>query len=140
MSHQRTVIREELVSILKAANTGARDRVYGDRASVIFGEAYPLILVYARDESVSPQGITPKPSKRALPIAIEIRTTVTASGSIDTALDDLCKQVEDAIVANPRLNQKVMSSNLLATEFDISAEGDEVLGGARLTYEVVYAD
>lgn len=140
MSHRRTLIRDAIVSVLKAARTGAEDRVYGDRATGLFAETYPLILVYARDEAVVGSGSRPAPSRRTLPVSIEIRTTVTASGSIDTAIDELCLQVEDAIKANPRLNQTVMSANLLSTEFDISADGDEILGGARLTYEMVYTD
>ena len=140
MSHKRTLIRNELVSILQAANTSAGSRIYGDRVLPLFDETYPLIMVYARDESVSSQGSTPFPAKRTLPIFVEIRVTLNEGTSLDTSIDDICDQVEAATKANPRLNQKVIQMNLLSTEFDVLKDGEKILGGARLTYETVYTD
>lgn len=140
MSHRRKNIRDAIVGLLKAAATSAGDRVYGDRVLPLFAETYPLILVFARDESSTPRGNTPSPMVRSLAISIAIMATAGADESLDDILDGMCLQVEAAIKADPQLKQTAITCGLISTEFDASPEGEKVLGGARLTYEVTYTD
>lgn len=137
MSHRRTLIREAAVQILTGA-TAAGDRVIGNRVAPLWDMPLPVVLVYAREESVRSIGSRPKPMERRLQLAIQI--VAKADADLDKTLDDVALQVEQAFEANPTLKRTALGTNLVSTELDVSAAGDEPVGAARLTYEVIYEE
>ena len=72
MTHHRTKIREAVVDLLKGA-TSAGMNVFPSRIGPLWNMPLPLILIYLRDETVSPISSLPKPRERKPQLAIEVR-------------------------------------------------------------------
>lgn len=98
----------------------------------------PLILVYARDEVSQPISSMPKPMERRVRVAVEARVLLNAD--VDSALDDMAKAIETAIETDYKLKGKALSSNLVSTDLQVSAEGLKPIGAIQLTYEVLYQE
>lgn len=138
MTHRRTLIRNSVVDILKSAATPAGDRVFGSRIEPLWDVPMPLILVYARDEVSQPISSMPKPMERRVRVAVEARVLLNAD--VDSALDDMAKAIETAIETDYKLKGKALSSNLVSTDLQVSAEGLKPIGAIQLTYEVLYQE
>lgn len=142
MSHPRSIIRNSITNRLKskiddAYLTDAEDRVFSSRTKPLFDQFLPAILVYARDENVSSEGIDGNAAlKRELELAIE--AVLLGGEQIDQDLDDIANQIESALdgfVIADRGNDLL---RLKSTEIDSSVEGSKIYGAVRLTYLVTY--
>jgi hypothetical protein len=149
--HQRTLIRRAVVDIIKAAATECGDRVFRSRTRGLWPEELPAILVYPENEPVS--GVTdtaPREAKRDLALSIEIQvkgdteeTMENAGSTSDDLLDEICRQVETALAANDTLTtaadgQAAADCYLTGTRFAHSADGDEPILAAIMTWNVEY--
>jgi hypothetical protein len=138
MSHPRAAIREALVDRLKN-KTDAKDRIYGSRSKPLFDQFLPAILVYARNENVLEERFTTDgfgATKRELNVALE--AVVLGDDEVDTALDTIAKQIEDALDGWEMPTRKADILKLKSTEIDMSIEGSKTYGAVRLTYSITY--
>ncbi|OFZ54974.1 MAG: hypothetical protein A2428_03110 [Bdellovibrionales bacterium RIFOXYC1_FULL_54_43] len=138
MTHHRTKIREAVVDLLKGA-TSAGMNVFPSRIGPLWNMPLPLILIYLRDETVSPISSLPKPRERKPQLAIEVRANA-ADETAEATLDSIAAEIEQIMDANPRLRGTVQSSGFQSTEMDLSAIGDKPIAAARLTYGVTYEE
>ena len=144
MSHPRTAIRQALVDRLKTKIddiflTQAEDRIYGSRSKPLFDQFLPTILVYARSENVVEERFATDgfgPTKRELEIALE--AVVLGNEQVDEALDNIAKQIEDALDGWEMPTRKADILKLKSTEIDVSIEGSKIYGAVRLTYGITY--
>lgn len=137
MSHKRTLIRNHVVNSLKNATTCA-DRVYPSRVGPLWQVTYPVILVYARQESNSSISSDLTPVIRTLQLSIQILANAE-EGDMESVLDDIALVIENIIKADPKLGNHVISTNLQGTEMDLGSDlGNKPIGASRLTYEVTY--
>ncbi len=144
MNHPRTAISDALVDRLKtkvddAFLTDAEDKIYGSRSKPLFDQFLPAILVYARNENILEERYTTDghgATKRELEIAFE--AVVLGDEEVDTTLDKIAKQIEDAFDGWEMPTRKADVLKLKSTEIDISIDGSKIYGAIRLTYNITY--
>jgi hypothetical protein len=144
MSHQRTAIRQALVDRLKTKVddvflTDAEDRIYGSRAKPLFDQFLPAIIVYTRSENILEERFASDgygASKRDLEVAIE--AVVLGNEQVDDILDNIAKQIEDALDGFEMESRKADILKLKSTEIDVSIEGSKIYGAVRITYGITY--
>ncbi len=144
MSHPRAAIRHALVDKLKTKvgdvfPTNAQDKVYGSRTKPLFDQHLPAILVYTRNEDNIEDRFTTDgygTNKRELKVAIE--AVVLGNEEVDDALDEISKQIEDALDGFEMPTRKADVMRLKSTDLDVSIEGSKIYGAARLTYSITY--
>jgi hypothetical protein len=144
MSHPRAAIREALVDRLKTKVddiflTDAEDKIYGSRSKPLFDQFLPAILVYARNENVIEEKFASDgfgATKRELEIAFE--AVVLGDEEVDSALDKIAQQIENAFDDWEMPTRKADILKLKSTEIDLSIEGSKTYGAIRLTYNITY--
>ena len=144
MNHPRTAIRNALVDRLKTKvddifPTDAEDKIYGSRSKPLFDQFLPAILVYARNENVIEEKFASdgfRAIKRELDITFE--ALVLEGEEVDTALDKIAEQIENAFDGWEMPTRKADVLKLKSTEMDISTEESKTYGAIRLNYSVTY--
>ena len=144
MNHPRFTIRKAIVDQLKTKvgntfPTDAEEKVYSSRAKPLFDQFLPAILVYTRNENIIEERFATDgygATKRELEVAIE--AVVLGNEQVDDSLDQISKQIEDALDGFEMPTRKADVVKLKSTEMDVSIEGSKIYGAARLTYSITY--
>jgi hypothetical protein len=142
-AHPRMLIRHAIVALLLNA-TAAAARVYTSRVDPLRKGSLPAISVYILSEEIK-QDV----SSAAAPREIERVANVELAGfvgggdeqAVTDAMDDLSKQIEDVMDADPYLGGEAADSILDKINLEIRAEdghSDPLVGVAVLTYSVTY--
>ncbi len=138
MTHARTIIRKNIVSLLK--NNSALKRVVGDRvyeSKVYPIDSVPSIIVYTPNEQVINYTIGfPRTQTRQLTLVIEI--FAKENTSIDQTSDSLSLEVEDILGSDPTLGSMIKDLTLNSSETILSGEGDKPIAVTTLTYHLTY--
>ncbi len=96
----------------------------------------PAICIYTpKEESSMLDNLN---NKRTAKVFIECSVEGTDDIDLSDKIDQIASEIEDIIVEEPTLEETVNSVDLVDTEELESADGDALIGGVRLTYEVVY--
>jgi hypothetical protein len=136
MSHKRSDIRDAVVSILVAGSTAAGTKVYAEREAPKSNSALPLILVYARGEDSGQEFMSGTRYIRTLDLQIEAKAE--GSTGVQTALDNLCLEIETLISANRSLNGTATGAIYAGTELTFDWTGEKPIGVAVLSYKIQY--
>lgn len=140
MSHVRKQIRDQFVSRLASAVTLVSSRVYATRVYPLTEAKLPAITVSVTSESsgIMTMGATmgSKSLDRSVDIAVSIYEKATAT--LDSAIDAIAVQVEEAIGADYTLGGIAKQSVLVSTSIDFSGETEKPVGIATLTFSVRY--
>lgn len=137
--HYRQQIRDAMKARLLAANTLAGPNVFTSRAKPvleILQKREAVLSVYTADESStrSPDGYL---LERTLTVSVE--GMAGGGDDLDDVLDDMAKQVEDAIAADPTLNMLLSDElDLTSTTSEITARGNMQVGAFRLDFDCKY--
>lgn len=136
MSHVRTQIRDAIVTQLTGlATTGSN--VFKTRLYPIAPNKLPAILVYVNSEVNQVIAIKhPRLDQRELTVSIE--GVAKATSSIEDTLDQIGLEIEEAIYGDLTLGGLAKDVVLSSADIDISPEGDQPVGGIRLSYLVKY--
>lgn len=135
MPHARQQIRDQIVTTVTGlATTGSN--VFSTRVWPHEGGVLPSLNVRNGIEAIDNDASTLDIETRSLDIQIEAR--VKSTGSIDDELDDICAEVETAIMADDTLGGLVKWIELAQTEFDDSREVDQPAGLAVMTWRCLY--
>lgn len=134
--HVRRAIRERVASnITGLATTGSN--VFQSRIHTLGGNNLPCILVYTQSETSEPNQMgTDRVLDRTLSINLEIY--VKATDDVDDVIDGICVNVEEAIAGDISVNNLARDITLSSTSINFIGEGDQPLGVASLTYDVLY--
>lgn len=144
--HPRTLIRYAVAALLVAAATAAGTRVYRTRKVPHRTAELPVINVYTLEESTRDESQRTSPRELERDISLVLECWVTASDEkIDDAMDDIAKQVEDAMHADfylpdPQGEETAADSMLQSTTLEVLEQGDRLLGMAALVYSVTRRD
>ena len=136
--HPRIVIRKAIVQRLIEVQTLAKNKVFDSRVKPLFDQDMPAILVYTRDEKVISNQYDGDGSLdlvRELDLSIE---AVSNSKELDTELDTLAEQIENALDNYEIPDRKADLITLKTTETDMTIEGSKVYGAIRLTFVIKY--
>jgi hypothetical protein len=139
MAHQRTTIREALISRLTgtAPNyaTVAGARIYSNRPYNLGQPKLPAIIVRDDEETAVPRDMRLSPYIRTWKVRIELHLDGTTD--YDTDLDDFAKQVEDLMAQDRTMGGTAVAVKYSSNEPSFE-QGDKVIAKAILTYEFTY--
>mgnify|MGYP003673823749 CR=1 FL=1 len=131
--HVRMQIRNQVVTQLTGLTTTAA-RVFDSRVYPLEDANLPALLIYTKSETSEPIEIgTNRTSERLLSLNIE--AYVKSTTNFEDTLDTICKEVEQAIAADPTLSGKAKDCYL---EIEFNAEGEKPLAFATLTFLTSY--
>lgn len=140
MAHVRKQIRDQFVTLLTAGVSLVSSRVYATRVYPLTQAKLPAITVTIGSESsgLMTMGATmgSKSLDRTVDIAVSIYENATAS--LDSAIDAIAVQIEEAIGADFTLGGIAKESVLTSTSIDFSGETEQPVGIATLTFSVRY--
>lgn len=135
--HQRKVIRHKVAALLKGS-TDAGDRVYASRVLPYRKLQLPAISVYTLDDDVTADSITTAPRELTRELSLVIECWVAAAENTDDSLDDIARQVESVMHADPYLAGDAADSILNTTTMEVLEESERRLGFVSLAYQVIY--
>ncbi len=140
MSHVRSQIRDQFVAILKAGVPLVTRRVYGTRVYPLTQAKMPAITVTASAEASQLMTMGASMGARSLDRTVEIMVSIyeNATASLDSTIDAIAVQVEEAIGADYTLGGIAKHSVLTSTSIDFSGETEQPVGIATLTFAVRY--
>ena len=134
--HVRMQIRNQAVAQLTGLTTTAA-RVFDSRVYPLEDGNLPALLIYTKSETSEPIEIgTNRTSERLLSLNIE--AYVKSTTNFEDTLDTICKEVEQAIAADPTLSGKAKDCYLESTEIEFNAEGEKPLAFCSLTFLTSY--
>lgn len=138
MPHLRIQIRKRVSDRLKAT-VDVGGRVFTERPTPIFKSEMPLALVYYTTEAIVAVNAAQDTYDRRLTTNVDLLHKVREG--IDDFLDRLAWQVEQTMLEDTTLgdlsgvdNVKLVSS----TPLDPDADGEQLAGLTRLTFEIDY--
>ena len=134
--HVRMQIRNQVVTQLTGLTT-TTSHVYDSRVYPLEDGNLPALLVYTRSEESEPLEIgSNRTSQRMLSLVVE--AYVKSATNFEDTLDTICKEVEQAIAADPSLSGKAKDCYIESTEIEFNAEGELPLAFATLTFLTSY--
>lgn len=137
MTLQRKLIRKAAIERLMD-KTSAESRVFENKATPLFSQEAPAILVYAFDEEVGFHTKSPRVYLHTLRLAVELVVKEKSTVRLDSHIDDLAEQIILLLEADRCLGGTCEDLYQTRFEMDISPTAQELVGGARLTFEVLY--
>lgn len=140
MSHVRKQIRDQFVSILTAGVPLVSSRVYATRVYPLTQGKLPAITVTANSESSELMTIGATMGAKSMDRTVEISVSIyeNATASLDSAVDAIAVQVEEAIGADFTLGGIAKHSVLTSTSIGFSGETEQPVGIATMTFAVRY--
>lgn len=136
MAHARQQIREAAAAAVTSLTlTGAN--VFQSRLNALPEDKLPAIRLYTNsEESENLTLVEPVEQQRTLELIIE--GVAKVNDDLDDTLDDVAEDIEVAIASDVTLGGIVQGLLYVATEVEMSAEGDQPVGIVRLAYQVDY--
>ncbi len=141
MAHQRTLIREAVIAVLEGA-TVAADRVHDSRVDALKKGGLPAICVFTPSDPVELDSADNVEQEHTLELEVVAFVRELPGVKLSRTLDDLCTQIEAAMLVDPQFGVAAMKSRLVdtTTEFrPLDGAGDPLVGVAILTYDVTYS-
>lgn len=139
MSATRKAIRAAIVAALKAADTSAGQGVFGNRATPLWDEPLPCILVYARDEEPEPMDDTGEAADFCDAL-ISIEARIEATENLDDTLDDVAQEIRDVMRAEGTWGGLAVRTVYAGSEIDTDFSAKKAFGAVRLNFSVPYVD
>ncbi|WP_299377292.1 hypothetical protein [uncultured Kiloniella sp.] len=126
--HERTRLRNDVVTRLKAANTVAGDDVYKSRVVSFEKDELPALSIFTLEQQGSNSGShTPVFDDE---ITLQIDAYVATNDGWDDQLDIICEQVEDALLKDPEFVKQFSTIKSLSTNIAFSDEGETTIATA----------
>lgn len=140
MSHVRKQIRDSFVAVLTTGVPLVSRRVYATRVYPLTQAKLPAITVTASSESSGIMTMGATMGSRSLERTVDIAVSIyeNATASLDSTVDAIAVQVEEAIGADFTLGGIAKESVLISTSIDFSGETEQPVGIATLTFSVRY--
>lgn len=136
MTHQRTIIRNQVASTLTTAAIVGSGNVYKTRMLPFRTAELPALTVYTLDETSTVFDVSPRMYERKA--TLEVVAAIVATDAIDDDLDALALGIETALDADIFQNDTCSDSILTAMEVAIDEGGQKPIGMLRMTYEFTY--
>lgn len=134
--HLRKQIREAAATALTGlATTGSR--VFASRARPLQASDLPALRVYCDDESIEHVSTGPE-RLRERRVDLIVEACAQANADLDDTLDQVAKEVEQALDANNSLGVGVKFIEPRDITAEFMGEGETTIGVARMRFEAVY--
>tara|TARA_R100001369_G_scaffold1538_2_gene5101 strand:+ start:1733 stop:2179 length:447 start_codon:yes stop_codon:yes gene_type:complete len=134
--HVRMQIRNQVVTQLTGLTT-TTNHVFDSRVYPLEAANLPALLIYTKSEDSEPIEIgSNRTSQRMLSLVVE--AYVKSATNFEDTLDTICKEVEQAIAADPTLSGKAKDCYIESTEIEFNAEGEQPLAFGTMTFLTSY--
>lgn len=137
MAHKRREIRAHIVSIIKAGNTTAGNRVYPSRVRAGVGLTFPIVAVYTPRETLECVGVNPREYSRTLELVIECLSE-DISVEVENKLDILMNEIEGLIDTNENLIPDVSDVEFSGSSVDLFNSGERDTASGVMRYQIKY--
>ena len=135
-NHVRRQIREQVGTILTGLTTTGSN-VYQSRVYPLEDGNLPGLVIYTKSETSEPVVVNAnKLLFRDLTLVVE--AYVKATSDFDDTIDQIAKEVEQAIAADPTLSSKAKDTFLSSTDIEFNAEGEKPVAYISLEFTVEY--
>jgi hypothetical protein len=138
MANKWQEIVDAAVLQIKNASTSAGARVYPGRDIPAALNEMPAVMVYPGDESAEQDSIPDIPQARTTELLIHTLATNASESGLQSALNTLGNQIEDAIKANDTLGGVVQWARYATRSRKTDDKGEAPMGGDLLTFIVTY--
>lgn len=135
--HPRRIIREKVASLLALGATAAGSRVWPSRGRPWLASKVPAIGVYTVEEESPTSDTSPRSYARTVTVLVELHLDAM-DDRLDDAMDDLAKQVEDILLADPTWGGVADDSALMSTTMGFDAKGEKERGMVLMVWEADY--
>jgi len=137
MAHLRTQLRNRAIADLTGLTTTGSN-VFASRVYPMESGNIPGLCIYTREETVTPATIAaPRLQMRELQLVID--GYAVATSNLDSTLDQIALEVEEAMAGDVTLNSLAKTIVLQSVDADYSDEGERPAGMVRLLYVIEYA-
>lgn len=136
MAHVRQQIRDAVATTLTSAVTLVSGRIYTTRVHPLNEALLPAISVYTGSETSERYNVGVTDINRELSLEIDIY--VRESSTFDDDADAIAVEVEEALAGDFTIGGLAKSMVLTSTAIQFDGEADQILGVAKLTYQVRY--
>lgn len=135
-NHVRQQIREYFGTTLTGLTTTGSN-VYESRAYPLDNGKLPALLIYTKSEVSMPIVIgTDRSMSRELSVVVE--GYVKSTSNFDDTIDTICKEVEEAIAADPTLGGLAKDTYIESTDIEFNAEAEKPVGYVTMTFLTNY--
>jgi hypothetical protein len=135
-NHVRQQIREYFGTTLTGLTTTGSN-VYESRVYPLDNGKLPALLIYTKAEVSMPIVIgTDRSMSRELSVVVE--GYVKSTANFDDTIDTICKEVEEAIAADPTLGGLAKDTYIESTDIEFNAEAEKPVGYVTMTFLTNY--
>ena len=135
-NHVRQQIREYFGTTLTGLTTTGSN-VYESRVYPLDNGKLPALLIYTKSEVSMPIVIgTDRSMSRELSVVVE--GYVKSTANFDDTIDTICKEVEEAIAADPTLGGLAKDTYIESTDIEFNAEAEKPVGYVTMTFLTNY--
>ena len=137
MAHVRKSIRDNITTSLTGLTTTGSN-VFQTRFYALGEAKLPAICIYTKTEDTSYSTLrSPRTQMRTLSVSVEAYVKGTAN--LDDTLDTISVEIEDALTADLTRGGYAKDTRITSLQTEFSAEGEQPIGVAVFTVEVLYA-
>lgn len=142
MSHQRTLIRDKVIELLKREKspgvypTDVGTKVFSSRILPYWESELPCISVYNGPDRVTVLDEAPRRLQHDFSVNVEVVTKAT--DDLDDVLDKISRQVERVISVNDTLEGCAADILLDNTSMTLRENGNELIGAAKIEFRAEY--
>jgi hypothetical protein len=136
MAHVRKLIRDNIKTVLTGLTTTGSN-VFQTRLFPIEEGNMPALCIYTKTEVTDYSSMTPPRTQyRTLEIAVE--AYVKGTSLLDNSIDTIAVEVEEALATDLTRGGNAKDTLITGVEIDYSPDGEQSVGIARFTVQVVY--
>lgn len=136
MSHVRKQIRDYFaVSLNNLTTTGSN--VFASRVYPLQSESLPAVLVYTTNEDSDEVAFSKQRVQNRI-VDVMVEGYVKAITNFDDTLDQIAREVEEALLDDPTCGGLSQNMILSSTETEYSGDGEAPVGTIRMTFQVNY--
>jgi hypothetical protein len=134
-NHVRQQLRENVAVLLTGLSlTGSH--VFQSRVYPVQEGELPCLLISTEEDLV--ENLTMSfPRRQSRRITLSIKVLAKAVIDLDDVLDEICKEVESVLLADPFLSRFAKDTQLRSTVTGLHGEGERPIGVAQMRFEVV---
>lgn len=137
---ERARIRQQAVALLKAANTAAGAHVYDSRVSPNSKNKLPALNVYTLLQNGSGTAQAGTAPQFDTTVTLSVECVVSQADAWGAALDDLCEQVENALLCNPGFISEFDMVTSYSTAMQAKDEGENPIIKAVMSIGLKYTE
>lgn len=135
MTAERKAIRQAVAALL-SGKTAAGARVFASRATPVWGQELPVVLVYTGSEQSVVFNAAPKEYRRTVRVVVE--AVAKAAEGVDDLLDDMAEQIEQAVALDDTLGGTASDCQVAQVDMDVVDGGEQPMAACRITFDVQY--